>query len=310
MDDPKVYLLFDKIGLRGRALASVLLIFAGFAFQLGTKNILAGMPFIVACAILNATRGVSVKKVTPEKTAWEEVTGSKIAEVLEHCGRVKKFNSGNLGCCLGLVILAGFFVLVFSPLVEWGSLPFALTATAVDALVLFGGLILSGRKSAWMPHGLEAKARIVQAVMASPLVKKDPALAAAPYLEIGRVGDATFPNDARVLIRFKDAPDEFIGLQGQISINTVRSRAYPYFYIVLLARPAFHLFERYNSAPPDPGGLTVEEKKTEEVDVLVLRQTTTKTSGYHTDEPMQEHILAQAIKIARAVLRAGGTTGL
>lgn len=302
MDDPKVHLLFDKIGPRARALASALLIFAGFAFQLGTKNILAGMPFIVACAVLNATRGVSVKKVTPEKMAWEEVTGPKIAEVLEHCGRVKKFSSSNLGCCLGLVILAGFFVLVFSPLVEWGSLPFALTATAVNAFILFGGLILSGRKSAWVPRGLEAKARIVQAVMASPLVKKDAELAAAPYLEIGRVGDATFPNDARVMIRFKGAPDEFIGLQGQISINTVRSRDYPYFYIVLLARPAFHLFERFKAVQPDPGGLTVEEKKTEEVDVLVLRQTTTKTSGYHTDEKMQEYILKEGIKTAKCLL--------
>lgn len=302
MDDPKVHLLFDKIGPRGRALASALLIFAGFVLQLGTKNILAGMPFIVACVVLNATRGVAVTKVTPEKLVWEEVTGQKIAEVLEHCRGIKKFRSGNVGCCLGAVFFAGFFGLVLCPLVEWGALPLPLTATVVNAFVLFGGLVLSGRRSAWMPRGLDTKAQIVRAVMESPLVKKDPALAVIPYLEIGRAGDATFPNDARVMVKLKDAPDEFIGLQGQVSINTVKTHDYPYFYVVLLARPGFRLFDRYRGAQIDPGGLTVEEKNAGEVDVIVLRQTTTKTSGYHTDGPMQEYILAQAIKIARALL--------
>ncbi len=39
-------------------------------------------------------------------------------------------------------------------------------------------------------------------------------------------------------------PEEFLGVQIQLSINRVQSRAYPYLYRVLLARQGFGLRER------------------------------------------------------------------
>jgi len=302
VDEPKVYLILEKISPRLRGAVSAMLIAAGFLIQLSTHNILAGMPFIVLCVLLNLIRNVAVKRVAGEELQWQEVIPQKIDQVLEHCRRIKKFRSQNMGCFIGLVVAIIFVGGFLFPLLEHISLPFPLVAAIVNALILFSGLILSGRRSAWMPNALDIKTEIVKNIIESPLIKSDPSLKAIPFLEIGRAGKGAFPNDVRVLIKFKDAPDEFIGLQGQISINTVKSRSYPYFYVVLIARPGFGLFDKFKSLKVSLDAVTLEQKKTKEVDVIVLRQTTTKTSGYHTDQRMQEYILTEGIKAAKSLL--------
>ena len=294
--------MLDRIDPRLRAIVSAVLIFTGFAFQLSTKNILAGIPFIILCVLLNMIKSVSIKRVRPEKLKWEEVTEQKIGEVMEHCRRVKRFRSGNLGCFVGLIIALVFFGVFLFPIIEDIALPFPLVATVANAFILFAGLILGGRKSAWMPRALDTKIQIVRGIMESPLIKDDPDLSTIPYLEIGQTRQGTFPNDARVLIKLRDAPKEFIGLQGQISINAVKSRDYPYFYVVLIARPGFKLFEKFKSLKVVLNNVTVEKRKTSEVDVIVLRQTTTKTSGYHTDQKVQDYILVNSIKAAKALI--------
>lgn len=301
MDEPKVYLVLEKISPRLRGAVSAILIAAGFLFQLSTHNILAGMPFIAVCVLLNIVKSITIKKVISEKLEWQEVTQQKIKEVMEHCRRVKKFQSGNVGCFFALIIAVVFVGGFLFPFIEEISPPFPIIATIVNALILFAGLILSGRKSAWMPNALDIKTEIVSKIMESPLIKSDPGLHVIPFLEIGRAGKGTYPNDARVLVKFKDAPDEFIGLQGQISINTVKGRSYPYFYVVLIARPGFGLLDKFKSLKAGLHKVTVEQKKTGEVDVIVLRQTTTKTSGYHTDDRMQEYILREGIKAAKSL---------
>ena len=301
MNESRAYMIFDKISPRVRTAVSVMLIITGFLLQWSTRNILVGMPFIIICLLLNLVKSVAVKKVVAKDFQWQEVTPDRIEQVLAHCRAVKKFRSKNLGCFFVFLVAFIFAAVFLYPLIREISLPFVLIATIVNAIVLFSGLILSGRKSAWMPPGLDIKAEIVKQIIELPLIKTDPGLAVAPYLEIGRTETGSFPNDTRVLLRFKDAPDSFIGLQGQISINTVKSTMYPYFYAVLLARPEFGLFDNYRSSKVSLDRVTIETKKTDEVDVIVIRQTTTKTSGYHTNREMQNYILETSIKIAKSL---------
>jgi hypothetical protein len=281
-----------------RAFFSTLLVAVGFLVQLTTKNILAGLPFIVFCAVFNILRGINIKKIVAKKLTWQEVTPNKIDDVVIQCNQVKRFRSSNTGCIVVVVLL--IFGLSFSAPVVFAllpSVPFALIATIVNALILFSVLGLSGRKSAWMPHALDIKAQIVQRMLVSPVLKTDPGVIPVPYIEVGEEGTGTFPNDVRFLVKFKDASDDLIGMQGQISINAVKGRPYPYFYVVIIAKHAFNLFERCKRAEPDK--LAIEHKRTGEVDVVVIRQRTTKTSGYHTDERMQDYILNQGIALTR-----------
>lgn len=302
MEEHKVYFIFDKISPGLRALISALLIITGFLFQFASKNILAGLPFIIACVVLNFIKGISIKRVVPKSLKWCEVTPQKIDQVFEQCKRINKFRSGDIGC-----IVTGFvvFVMVLSfgiPLLSViGSISFPVVATVVNLFILFGGMALSGRKAAWMPRALDVKTEVVKRMLDNPLIRSDPALQIIPYLEIGEDKKGSFPNDTRFLIKFKDAPDDFIGLQGQISINAVKGRNYPYFYVVLLAKPSFNLFEKFGKKTLDR--CVIERKKTGEVDVIVIRQRTTKTSGYHTNPGMQDYILKHSLEFARELFK-------
>jgi hypothetical protein len=298
----KTYLVLDKISFRLRAIVSALLIATGFILQLSTRNILVGIPFMVLCLVLNLIKNVTVKKVTPGQLKWQEVTPEKVEQVLVHCRRIKKFRSQNLGCFIGLIIvifiLGSFLFSLFNEL----SIPFPFIAAVVNTAIIFSGLVLSGRKSAWMPYALDIKAEIVKRIIDLPEIRDDPSLQVVPYLEIGEAQDGSFPNDARVLIRFREAPEDFIGLQGQISINTVKSKRYPYFYMVLLARPAFGLFKKFEKLKLSLDSVTVEQKRAGDVDVIVIRQHTTKTSGYYTNQKTQDYILQNGIKTVKELI--------
>lgn len=301
MDEYKTYRVFNQISPRLRTFVSILLIGVGFLFQLTTRNILAGLPFIIACLVLNLLKGIKVKRVTAKKLKWQEVTPVKIDQVIEQCKRIKQFRSKDAGCLIGAIVLLIFGFSFGLPLISLLiRLPFAFLATIANAIILFGGLAFSGRKSAWMPMALDIKADIVKRMIESALIKKYPAAQIIPYLEVGESKDGSFPNDTRLMVKFKDAPKDFIGLQGQISINSVKGRHYPYFYIVLIAKHSYSLLEKFGKRSFDK--LVVERKKTSEVDVIVIRQRTTKTSGYHTNIKVQDYTLKTGLQVVKSLL--------
>jgi hypothetical protein len=232
------------------------------------------------------------------------VTPERIELVYEHCRKIKKFNSTGIGCFIGLIFGSVFLFSVFATaLVEKnGILGFDLTVAIIDTIILFAGLFVSGNKSAWMPNNMDVKTAVVRRLISLPVITKDPLLKAAPFLEIGKTKTGSFPHDTRMLVKFTDAPESFIGVQGQISINNVKSTAHAYFYTVIIAKHEFDLFKKLGQ--PELRNITIENKKTGEVDVIVIRQTTTKTSGYHTDDNAQNYILENSINLAKSMLNA------
>jgi hypothetical protein len=249
-------------------------------------------------------KGVSIKQESATLFKWEEVTPEKVTGVYNHCLKLKRFQGTNVGCVIMMVIIFIGFIFV-GPIIGVLSTVltamFPLFAAIVDTLILFVGLVVTGNRSAWIPAGLMQKTEIVKRLLERPALKNDPALSMVPLLEIGTSKKGSFPRDARIMMRFKDAPNDFIGIQAQVSINTVKSTAYPYFYVVVIAKPGFKLLEKVT----DPGlkNITVETEETGEVDVVIIRQTTTKTSGYHTNTIVQDFILENSIKIVKSLIR-------
>jgi hypothetical protein len=280
---------------------SVLLVGVGFALQLSLRNVLVGLPFVIFCLILNLLKGISVKRATAKKLAWQEVTPAKVDQILDQCRRIKKFRSNDAGCIIGVIVIFIFFFSFGLPLIALiVRINFAVIATLVNAVILFGGLAFSGRRSAWIPRALDIKAGIIKRMIGSPVIKKFPQAQIVPYLEVGESKDGSFPNDARLMVKFRGAPDDFIGLQGQISTNSVKGRLYPYFYIVLIARHGFDMLNKFGKRSFDK--LVIERKKTSEVDVIVIRQHTTKTSGYHTNDTVQDYILQTGLQVVSDIL--------
>jgi hypothetical protein len=119
-----------------------------------------------------------------------------------------------------------------------------------------------------------------------------------------------FPTDARLMLRLIGAPAAFLGIQVQISINSVQGTDYPYLYCVLLARSEAGLFAGWRDIvkemPEFRESILPSEPSNEEgVDVLVIRQKTTRTSGYHTNQEQAISIVAFAVKAARRFCNIG-----
>jgi hypothetical protein len=80
----------------------------------------------------------------------------------------------------------------------------------------------------------------------------------------------------------------------------VQGTSYPYFYVVLVARKGFGLRDAY-SAHNAGHRVTKEFKYEGEVEVMVLRQETTKTSGYHTKPAVANEIFYEGLELAEQV---------
>jgi hypothetical protein len=119
-------------------------------------------------------------------------------------------------------------------------------------------------------------------------------------LEIGETKEGPTPDDAKMVLAFHKAPPEFLGLQLQLAINNVQGSDFPYFYCVLVARHAFGLLEKCPESMR--ANMTIESKREGDVDVVVMRQTTTKTSGYHTAPAAVRDIFLYSLAETRRVL--------
>ncbi|MEO0206785.1 MAG: hypothetical protein ABIL22_08965, partial [candidate division WOR-3 bacterium] len=216
------YYILGKISPKLRNFLTILLFFTGFILQLSSRNILVGLPFFIFCLLLNLIRNFSIKPIHAQKLEWQEVTPEKIEQVYKHCQRLGKIRGGVMGCVIFFVVI--FFIIFFGlPLLEvfgralmnYITDPFPIIALIIDSVIIFSGVLLSGRRSVWIPNHLDVKMPIIKRVLNHPVFSKDPNIKIIPYLEMGRTKDGQFPNDTRILIKFKDAPQDFIGLQFQ-----------------------------------------------------------------------------------------------
>ncbi len=99
----------------------------------------------------------------------------------------------------------------------------------------------------------------------------------------GESESKVLPQDIKIRVSAENAPEAFLGLYGQITVNDVNGTKFPYFYVVLVAKPEFNLVDKTKSYTP-PLGLIKEYTAQTDVDVLIIRQFTTSTSGYNTSE--------------------------
>ncbi|MEO0124159.1 MAG: hypothetical protein ABIL69_09190 [candidate division WOR-3 bacterium] len=299
------YYILGKISPKLRNFLTVVLFFTGFALQLSSRNILVGLPFFIFCLLLNLIRNFTIKPIRAQKLEWKEVTPERVEQVYKHCQRLSKIRGGAMGCVVFFIVV--FFLIFFVPvLLEiFGEIihipdPFPIIALIIDSLIVFSGVLLSGNRSVWIPNNLDVKMPIIKRIINHPVFSKDPNLKIIPYLEIGNTKDGQFPNDTRILIRFKDAPQDFIGVQFQISINDVQGKKYPYCYCVIIARKSFGLFAKFK--PFELERITIETETSSDADVIIIRQTTTKSSGYYTNEATQDYILSSSINIVKKLI--------
>jgi hypothetical protein len=272
-----------------------------------------GLILLVLATAMGLVRGYDLKIEGKRKSEkWDQVTPDEYKKIeakqkeLAHWD-LDAFDITNpLGGAIFVVLGIVAFLILLVLLKQPGD---AGIYWALDCLVLLAPHWVTGVKRYLRQDRLIVKIKLLEKVMEKLAGPSDiqvlPMLATQATREERR-----FPTDARLMLRLIGAPAAFLGIQVQISINSVQGTDYPYLYCVLLARSEAGLFAGWRDIvkemPEFRESILPDEPRNEEgVDVMVIRQKTTRTSGYHTKPDQAISIVTFAVKVARRFCNIG-----
>lgn len=281
-----------------------ILFLGGLVVQLFFSKIMPGVLMVFAGALLSTQRAISTadqfKRVGKEE--WKTVTleqWRRVNELKKNCSKwqssISNINSFP-GAVLLIAVIASVFILAAFVIDEDEMMFFMIVG---NILAVYLPVLITGSLKAWSPPGIDIKIKALENIIYAFNNLDSAELELNPMLGLVAVKgkEGMMPVDAKLMLKFKNAPAGFYGVQVQCSLNDVSGTKYPYLYCVILTAPDF---------PKDPGKLprpvtkniTFEPSSSAEAKLLVIRQKTSKTSGYHTDASTQVKIVRTALEIA------------
>ncbi len=305
--DAVVFWLWRDMPYRKRMFISFALIILGFLLQWYSGEIFSGVIPLVAGNALLLVRGydnrVEFKGFDPRQQ-WQKVEHVRLGELGEFDKKIRRWDRSFIDITNGFG-KATFVVLL---LVLWMMFLFFTSETRYSGLVV----IPMDMAILFLPHWFTGTRRILR--MPGLLVKAETLEKVLDEIDSGapggkvdvlmllKGGESKLPEDIKIRVVPEKAPEEFLGLYGQVVINAVQGKSYPYFYAVLVARPGLGLKALAEKLQP-PENIVAEFKEKDGVEILVLRQFTTKRSGYHTPPNRVHDILQLGLAQMRALLK-------
>ncbi len=300
-----------------KTILALLLALAAYHFQISGGPWILPVIFLAgACIFLWVPWATIGKPRRIKNKEWDPVTHEefqKLMEKAEDSLRISHSISRRIGFLIG-VIIAGFFLwpfitqLIKDKAVLWGIF---------DAVVLSMVVLISGIVKVWTPPSLDRKAVVLYDVLKE--IEKLEGLTVTPQLLVGTTKKGKqVPVDANLMARPEKAPDWLKGIQFQVSVNKVQNKEYPYFYSVIILEPktlrkvlgiklSSYTKKKYDALKEKCGikdeKLTVEVQPMKDVDVIIIRQKTTKTSGYHTSDSRVREILHESLKLLECLTK-------
>ena len=295
------------------------LIAAGWTIQmlfLTSGPWIAGLPGVVAGVALLLVRGFD--NTTPLRRStdeWRPARRIEVERILELNRKQRKWDQdaiditnarGGLVFVALLIALAGVWMYVINSRLSDPSGRYIQMLAANAAVMLFP-FWFTGVRSILKNDRLVIKAemllRIEDAFNKGAKSPREEFKYQIQTAEAKR-GEGEMPCDVKALVRFHDGPSDFLGVQMQIAINSVQGTDYPYLYCVLVARESFGELSKTAKPEPPPRNIVLEPKHENNVHILVVRQKTTKNSGYHTNQKTAHAIFDYAIRSARRLIAA------
>jgi hypothetical protein len=283
----------------------ILCFIAGLVIQF-TVNFWLGLGLLLAGTLIGFIRGYHPKPKTGKEETWNRVTPDEFKKVVSKEKQLQVWDrdafdiTNKLGCSVLLIMMVIFAVLSFvvSAVLHMGSL---VKYILLDSLVVLMPHWITGIRTYLKKDQLILKIGLLEFIMKQ--LTSDSTLQVHPMLSVQKTGDGKqVPKDVRLMIRFLNAPEDFLGIQVQISVNTVQGSDYPYLYCVLLGRERAGLLDKSLPQTEPSPNIQIERSKSEDVEVLVIRQKTTRTSGYHTDKNAAWQVMFFALKLGRKLV--------
>lgn len=299
-----VFLLWQSLAYRNRMLLSGSLILAGFALQYTLGSFFPGFVLLLAGNLLLLVQGydnrVDFGKYQPT-AAWEKVDFSKLQEVDQLITRMNQWDRSAIDMSNPLGGSVFMFLLGFVVVVTWLGIMVdesLLVILGIDVAVLFLPHWLTGLRSIMSQPSMQTKGQVLQRLLKAVAPRiKDHEIEVFMLLK-GK--EAKVPDDVKFRLKIKGQHPDFLGFYGQVVLNNVKGTPYPYFYVVLVAKKGYGL-DRSSAKPASSSTLTTEFKYEGEVEVFVIRQHTTKTSGYHTRDGEIQKIFLAGLTMAEHV---------
>ncbi|MBN2054685.1 hypothetical protein JW905_07170 [bacterium] len=304
------FLLARNLSYGTRISLIIILLAIGFSLQLLLLIPWFGLPFLIAAMLLSLVHGYDSRaRLTTFKvdSQWRTVPISKFIEMEDLRKKNQRWDrdaldiSNSFGCFVFVLLLAASVIVSYVLEAITGDPDIALIFF-LDWIILVISLWFTGMKFILKQANLEIKVKLVlDLYKAFADLKQDgeefkPAL----MLSHGKAG-ASVPVDARFAVSLPGQPEGLYGLQAQINLNVVQGHSYPYFYCVIAAKPGFGL-KRFHPRVKLPDKVICEYQEDANAEVLVIRQHTTKKSGYHTKDKTCIQILDTALHAARMII--------
>jgi hypothetical protein len=227
---------------------------------------------------------------------WERAENDKLDELVQLDGKIRRWDRSVLDVT-NVMGIATFIVLAVVLALTALVFPGPPRILAIDAAVLLLPHWVTGIRRVLTRPKLMTKAVTIRAVLDA--AKDQLREHRVDLMMLLRGGEAKLPEDIKFKVDIKNHHPDFLGLYGQVVLNEVQGSSYPYFYVVLVARKGFGLPEARSYQAPR--GMTSQLRPQGEVEVLVIRQTTTRRSGYHTKPEKAVKIFLEGLKLAERV---------
>lgn len=305
--------LFKKLPYTARMVLYLSLIAAGFITQIIMLQVFPGAILLLLAVLLTLVRGYKSKvdrNALKADSSWTQVNMEKLREVDEFNQKLTKWDKDGLDISNGtgflFFVLAGLGLLFASVFLRILDVDSAVRRIFVmDAIILVLPIWFNGLRQINKQNLLCMKTSLVKNMEGFfQTIRRDgeqfnPAL----MLARDKTGKSV-PTDCRFTVSCDGMPADFYGVQAQINLNDVQGTFYPYFYCVIAAKRGFGL-EKFAQMVPVPKSIILNFEMDDSAEVIVIRQYTTKTSGYHTKFNSCKSILERALFTFRLILDSG-----
>jgi len=308
--DSVEFCFFKKLSYSYRVVSYLVLIVIGFLFQIYSLKVWPGIVFLISATMLNLIKGFDnsfIPKAYQLDKNWTPVKMEQIYRIEEIEKKAANWDkdildiSNGKGC---FTFLATIFLLIFGCIFlrRYSYFKGVLGIAAADFIVLIFPLWFNGLRGVMRQSSLQIKVGIIKRMEEFFQTKKNDGEIFKPALLLARdKRRASVPTDSRFTITFENMPEGFYGIQAQININMVQGTNYPYFYCVIAAEKGFGLQEHFSKIPYIRE-VIVEYEEDDNAEVIVIRQRTTKSSGYHTNTADCKRILELSLTAARNIV--------
>ncbi len=279
---------------------SFFLSFFAYVLQLSRASFIIWCPILLVSGVFLWVKKVEIKKdeIKSGREEWKNVTMKEFQRAYRKALTSSKLSTGNIASRLGLLVT--IFIFLSIPIFQELKHDTEIFYLVFDLFFLFFIVLLSGARKVWSPKGLDVKGKAL--LQAYDVIKNFPGFSVNPQLllKIGN-GRKSVPKDAKFFLQPQNAPAWIMGIQFQASINSVQSRKYPYLYSVVILKKGN--LERAKPCSSEDRKILVEFKDNSEVDVIVIRQRTTKTSGYYTNKEAIEKLVIQTFEMFNCIVK-------